>query len=180
MMIISCNSIEKKYIIKGKTIGVNSESIILLKAGESFLYEGIDIPITDSLFECQIEIDYPEAYRLMLGKARQGGGRYQIFFAEPGETHITLYPEVEFDKNIVLGGKLNKEYKDYQEKIESKFSPLIKPLSDSLDILFETGNYYSDTMRLLEEKLYSSKNFEPNIYKEMEELRKSLTGNIII
>jgi thiol-disulfide isomerase/thioredoxin len=164
ILLITCKSADRKCIIKGRTIGITSKSLLLLRANESFLFDGIEIPIKDSLFEYEMEIDQPEGFNLMLGEARQDGGRTQTFFIEPGKINLTVYPEQEFDKNIVIGGKLNKEYKDFIDKEESIFLKVNKPISDSLTLLFNSGNYGSDTMKILEEEIgkisdHSSRDF---------------------
>jgi thiol-disulfide isomerase/thioredoxin len=164
LLLQSCSSADKKCIIKGKTIGVTSKSILLLKANEDYLSEGIEIPIKDSQFEYEMEIDQPEGVNLMLGEARQDGGRKQTFFIEPGKISLTIYPEKEFDKNIVIGDKLNNEYKNFRNKEDSIFNQVGKPISDSLDMLFNSGNYESESMKILEVEMrkiqdHSNNNF---------------------
>lgn len=179
LVIISCSKPKKECIIKGKANGVNSKSIILLKPEEDFRYDGLEVQIKDSLFECKINAEKPEGYKLMLGEARKKGGRTMTFFSEPGEIHITIYPENEFEKNVVKGGKLNEKYNLYMDKIEARFNPLIKPIADSIDILYEQGIYYkkgyelSDNAKALSNKLNTI--YQDRIYWIQEYNSQNLT-----
>lgn len=177
LLLQSCSSADKKCIIKGKTIGVTSKSILILKANEDYLSEGIEIPIKDSQFEYEMEIDQPEGVNLMLGEARQDGGRKQTFFIEPGKISLTIYPEKEFDKNIVIGDKLNNEYKYFRNKEDSIFNKVSKPISDSLDMLFNAGNYESESMKRLEVELHKIQDHSSNsfiiIRDKINDLKKS-------
>ena len=63
--------------------------------GEDFRFEGIEIPIVDSSFEYEFDLVQPEAGMLFFKESRyQGGGARLLFFLEPGEIKISLYPSV--------------------------------------------------------------------------------------
>ena len=46
-------------------------------------------------------------------------------FLENEKIDLTIYPEDNFDKNIVKGGKLNAQYTKFKQSIESKFIPIL-------------------------------------------------------
>ncbi len=145
--LFSCKQ-NNKCIIKGKVIGVSNKAIVLVKAGESFTKEGVDVPInSDSTFNYEFELDYPEGCRLYLDNIRTRGGKRMTFFLEPGDINITVYPEKEFSKNIVTGGKLNKEYKEFEQNImefNSQYYSELDSLNQMENQLYDSNSYYSN------------------------------------
>jgi thiol-disulfide isomerase/thioredoxin len=150
-LFLSCKKNEK-CIIKGKVIGVSKKAIVLVKAGESYRYEGVDIPIkSDSTFYYEFELDHPESCKLYFENIRtKRGGRGMTFFLEPGEINITVYPEKEFSKNIVSGGKFNEEYQ--------KFAQEVKEFNSQYYSEFDSLNRIEDS--LMTNKLYYTSDSE--------------------
>ncbi len=175
-ILAGCTQIEKTCIIKGKLVGFKSESILLLKAGEDMRFEGLEIPVQNGTFEYELKFKHPQGYKLFLGEVKKrAGGRPMALFIESGEINITLYPEEEFDKNIVKGGKLNAEYQSFEKELKTKFYNRAKPLSDNIDILYKKGNYYSDTMQVIFDKMKQAKSHEEKLplYRIQTELQKA-------
>ena len=165
----------EKCIVKGKVIGVESDSVLIVKAGEDFRFEGTFVPIKNNTFTWEKEIEHPVGYQLFLADfMKRGGGRFMNFIAEPGEIHITVHPEKEFDKNTVEGGKWNKVYNKFQEKRSKKFDHILQPLYDSSRTLVETGKYLSDTMSALSRQVRNAENDQrQKIMRKMQELRET-------
>lgn len=145
--LFSCKQ-NNKCIIKGKVIGVSNKAIVLVKAGESYRHKGVDVPInSDSTFNYEFELDYPEGCRLYLDNIRTKSGRRMTFFLEPGDVNITVYPEKEFNKNIVTGGELNKEYKEFAQNVEefnSQYYSELDSLNQEENQLYDSNSYYSN------------------------------------
>lgn len=175
MLITSGHQNDYTCIIKGKTIGVQDSTILLLKAGDDFRFDGVEIPIINNTFEYVADFQYPEALTLMLGKARQRGGRTFDFFVEPGEVYLTIYAEEQFDKNTVEGGMINKEYQDYLSEDNAYFLPVVEPLLNSLDSLSNADKYDSEEAKQLYQELKN--NPDPAnrnmIYDKLADLRQA-------
>lgn len=146
----SCFNQNKTCIIRGRVFAPNCKSVFLFKIQEDISEQGLEIPVKDSLINYQIKIENPEGYNLFLQK---GGGRAMPIFLEASEINLTIYGENEFDKNEIHGGKLNKQYAQYKISRENFIDNEIKPsymsLRDSLDLLKNTDNYYSDSMKTI-------------------------------
>ena len=95
-------------------------------------------------------------------------------FLENEKIDLTIYPEDDFDKNIVKGGKLNAQYTKFKQSIESKFNNRLKPLQDSLNVLFKKDEYLSDKMKALYVELSKAESQDVKIviYKKIDDFRK--------
>ncbi len=175
MLIASGHQDDYTCIIKGKTIGVQDSTILLLKAGDDFRFDGVEVPIINNTFEYVADFQYPEALTLMLGKARQRGGRIFVFFTEPEEINLTIYSEEQFEKNTVEGGMINQEYQDYLSEDYAYFAPLVEPLFDSLEFLRNVGRYDSEEAKELYQELKDNPDPENRniIYNKLTDLRRT-------
>ena len=119
MVVISCSDGSIKCTLKGEVIDrPQSCRLILLKQGESPNIHGIDIPIINGKFEYVLNCKHEEQYKLVFyEEIEQGSFSVIEFFSEHGVINFTLYSNDQYKKNIIEGGKLNKEYQDYFSKI---------------------------------------------------------------
>jgi peroxiredoxin len=172
-----CSETSKKCVIKGTVEGVDAKSIILVKAGGDFKQSEFEIPVTDNSFEFDTVVHQPIGYYLAYGNINQkGGGRMMPLFLEPGEEiKITLFPEHEFDNNIVEGGKLNKKYQKYHAEIREKFYSRFEFLGDSVKYLIDNDNFYSDTMKAVLNQLNIEDDFNERL--KLNEIIEGLREN---
>lgn len=178
LIFLSCSSDKEKIMeINGKVIDSNTKSILLVKPYQDMRFDSlIEIPVINGKFHYTEKIKNPEAVELFFGEVRQKGvGKYMPLFLENEKINLTIYPEKEFDKNIVEGGNLNTQYKKYLQEVKSLFDHRKKPLQDSLEILYKNNEYDSDKMKTLLYQLKNVKNKEESIiiYRQMEDLRKA-------
>ncbi|RKE89425.1 TlpA disulfide reductase family protein [Ichthyenterobacterium magnum] len=161
----NCSSEKDQFLeINGKTVGIDTKSILLIKAGQYLDSDSIiEIPVTDGKFHYKTKLDFPESVELFLGKAKNQGGRPMPLFLDNEKIDLTIYAEEEFDKNQVEGGKLNSQYKKYKENYDNKFNSRIKPLQDSISLLFENDQYNSDKAKLLYAELRKTKSQDKKI-----------------
>lgn len=119
---LGCADDKKMVVVSGNVIDAATDTIVLLKPFQDLRFdEVIEIPVTNGRFEQRLDIKEPEGYYLMLGESRNnGGGRYMPLILEEGNLNLTIYPEDAFDKNVIDGGDLSKEYLDYREELESQ------------------------------------------------------------
>ncbi|WP_159023907.1 TlpA family protein disulfide reductase [Formosa sp. L2A11] len=162
--------------INGTVIGGDAKSILLVKAGQYFDSDSIiEIPVTDGKFYYKTKLDFPESVELFLGKAKNEGGRYMPLFLNNEKIDLTIYSEEEFDKNQVIGGKLNSEYKEYKENYDNRFNSRLKPLQDSKRLLYENDQYHSDKAKLLYAELRKTKSHDEKIiiYEKLGDLKEA-------
>lgn len=178
LILFSCSGEKEKSLeINGKVVNTDTKSILLVKPNQDMRFDSlIEIPVDSGKFYYRSKLENPEAVNLFLGEAKEnGGGRFMPLFLENERIDLTIYPEEEFDKNIVNGGKLNSQFKKYKQNFEAKFNDQVKPLQDSIGALFENNEYNSDTIKRLYTELNESKGQDKNvvIYKKIDELRKA-------
>lgn len=178
VLFISCATDKEKFLeIDGIVVNTETKSILLIKPNQDMRFDSfIEIPVVNGIFHYKSKLENPEAVNLFLGEAiENGGGRFMPLFLENEKIELTIYSEEEFDNNIVNGGKLNLQYKKYRQIFEAEFNDRIKPLQDSISMLFEKDEYNSDTVKALYIELRESKSQDKNIgiYKKIDELRKA-------
>lgn len=166
----------QKTIITGVVKDSTIKSLLLLKTGEDLRFGGLEIPINNAAFNYELDIEYAQGYKLMLGSAKQrGGGRFMTFFMEPGEVKFTVFFEEKFDKNTIAGGMFNRELRTAKNVIRARFYDKMKPYSDSLEILMEHGEFHSDAMKTVMKELETAESQEIKfgIYEKMDALQKA-------
>ena len=95
-----------------------SSLLILVKQGEDLRINAVHIPINDGKFEYILNCEHEEQYDFVFqDEFEKGMWRPVSFFSEQGVINFTLHPTNQFDKNIVEGGKVNREFWDYYSKI---------------------------------------------------------------
>lgn len=178
LFLLNCSTETEKILqINGEVIGTETKSIILVKPNQDMRFDSlIEIPVKNGKFYFEYKLENPEAVTLFLGEAKEnGGGRFMPLFLENEKIDLTIYPEEEFDKNIINGGNLNAEYSKFKQHFESKFNDRIKPLQDSISALFDNDKYSSVKAKLLYSELKEAKNQEEKIviYRKLDDLKKS-------
>jgi len=178
LIFFSCTPEKNQFVeINGKVVNTDTKSILLVKPNQDLRHDSlIEIPIIDGKFHYKSKIKNAEVFDLFLGKAKKiGGGRFMPLFLENAKITLTIYPENNFDENIVKGGKLNTEYLKYKKDFDNKFNYKIKPLKDSIGVLFKRGEYNSDKMDAVLSKLKNAQNQDEKmtLYKKIETLQKS-------
>ena len=120
ILFAACNHSAPNYLT-GKVTDPQIQSLLLLGVNQDLRFDSIiEIPVTNGKFQYQFEFNQPMAFDLMLGSAKEnGGGRIMPLFLHDSDVELTVYPENNFDKNKVEGGKLNKEYRNLQNNIDS-------------------------------------------------------------
>jgi len=165
-----------KCIIKGTVVDRDSDTLLLLKATESFRMAEIGIPIVNNHFEYEIDIKDIEAYQLIfLDELQQGALHAIIFFAEPGTVDLTLYPKDDCEKNIIDGGAVTKEYYEIEKLMKEQFSPETDPLYKETQTLMDSGEYWSEKANILYEKISATDNMDSLnvIYKELTKIQET-------
>lgn len=152
VILMSCFSQKQKVLkINGTVINSDTKTILLMKPSQDLRFDSlIEIPVENGKFYYKSKLEYPEAVTLLLGEVREnGGGRYMPLFLENDEINLTIYPEEDFDNNIIQGGKLNKDYQSFKIKTDSLFKD--KPFEEQLKW---QQNYIYDNPSLVSYSLF--------------------------
>ena len=162
--------------INGKVVNTDTKSILLIKLNQDTRFDSIlKIPVKDGKFFYKTKLKNKEVVNLAFAESvDKGAYRHMPLFLENEKIDLTIYPEEDFDKNIVNGGKLNAQYAKFKQSIESKFNNRLRPLQDSLNVLFEKDEYYSDKMKALYVELSKAESQDVKIviYKKIDDFRK--------
>jgi len=111
-----------------------SSQLLLLRQGEDPRIKAVYIPINDGKFEYILNCEHEEQYELIFyDEYVQGMMRPVPFFSENVVVNFTLHPTDQFDKNIVQGGKLNREYQDYFSKVLDASNAVMRAFNAYLD-----------------------------------------------
>ena len=172
---ISCNNEIETCTITGKVIGRSSDTLIVMNALDDAWFAETRIPITDSTFSYEVEAKPAQAYWLVFqDEIESGGFRPITFFPDTKNIYFTLHSMDQYDRNVIEGGELNNQLREFNELFESAFRSRYQPMNDSIRILFETNQYHSDSMSVFYERLRQSKSQDTNIvlYEKMEGIKE--------
>jgi peroxiredoxin len=138
--------------LKGKIIGRNSDTLILVKATEDWRFNQIHIPILGSTFNYRLEIPQKEAYILIfMDEFYNGMMRPTYFFPENGEINFKLNSFDDYEKNEIIGSRLTDKLIHYNRASKDLFYPKLQHLNDSMMILRNKEEYFSsEVSRLLQ------------------------------
>jgi len=165
---------EKKLKLSGEIIGTETSSVLLIRPNQDTRFDSIqEIPVKNGKFSYEETLDNPEVVVIAFAESvKKGAYRPMPLFLENDKINITLYSEEEFDKNIVVGGKLNTEYKEFKQKFEDKFNFRLKPIKDSLSVLFNNDDYFSAKRKLLTAELRKTNTQDEKIviYNKIDDL----------
>lgn len=168
----------QSLVLDGTVIGTETKSILLLKPGQALRFDSIiEIPVHDGKFHYEATLQYPEAVDLIFSEIRsKGKGRNMTLFLENVPIRLTLYSEDNFDKNSVEGGLLNAAYQKYSKEMKAKFDYRFQAIEDSMRVLYENGELYTDAMLDIVSKLESKdipSEDRKALYQQLEHLQKT-------
>lgn len=165
--------------LKGNVIGGNSKYLMLVNEKDDPFHSGVKIPIVDGHFEHDLQTPFSEKYTLILGEELENAAFRPIsFFAENNEVEFTLHSAQEFDKNTIVGGRLNDKMVGYKLMEKKVFDPVVKPFRNEIDSLWGSKNYFSKEANTLFEMIKSLGSGEElnKLYKMRDELLETENG----
>ncbi|MBC8052244.1 MAG: TlpA family protein disulfide reductase [Sphingobacteriaceae bacterium] len=124
-----------------------------------------------------------EAYRLVFEDEYQAGAYDPIiFFPDESEVVFTLYPQPEFARNVIRGGKLNTEYKQYSGLYASEYASRIREIAARQRALIEKNDFFTEEYTQLKLALGKTRdvNLRTNLFvseKVLEKAGRDLTDN---
>jgi len=163
--------------LKGKVIDrQNSKNLLLVKAFDDARHDKIaTIPIINGEFEYTLTSNEVAAYELIFEEEYYAGMmKPVIFFSENVTVKLELNDSELFEKNEIIGGKSNTDYKNFQNKVYTDFYGKVKLVQEEYkDVPYD--EMCSDDYNDVRQRLKNAKTQEEKIpiYKEMEDLRKN-------
>lgn len=176
----ACIQKEKTCVIKGKVINrPNCTKLIFSKYFDDMRSKAaVMIPVQDSIFTYEFTYKDSEAYNLVCEKEYNSGSWRSItFFPVNGTVEIEIHPRNDAEKNVVVGGEVNKQYSDYIKIRNSEFNKT-KPIWDSINALREKGLYNTPVVEDLRKRMRkaSTQQDKRNIWDQINKLEKSGKG----
>jgi thiol-disulfide isomerase/thioredoxin len=170
----NCEEPLQKCTVKGVLVDREAKSINLMEAHKDPRSEKIVIPITNGSFSFEIDASKMIAYALYFEDAPYSP---IIVFPDKEEITLKLYPPQNSGMNVINGGKMNdrfRDYKKFESELATKMEIETKEISDSLNALRASGNYYFPEMAALYDQLRNASSAEENnvIYAKMDSLRE--------
>lgn len=178
VVLFNCSPKKEKLLqLSGEVVNTDTKSILLMELNQDLRVDSlIEIPVENGKFYYEVKLEHPKVVNLVLGNSRETDSYTPMpVFLENEEINLTIYPEEEFDKNIVQGGKLNDDFLKFQQSFDSTFKKRIEPLEDSRSVLIQNNEYTSDQVNLLFKEVRNSKNQEEKliIYQKIEGLKEA-------
>ena len=120
----SFSQTKKELELNGKLINVDTKSVYLVQLGQDTRFDNIlEIPVVNGKFQYKASIENTIVVELCLPESvKNGAYRVLPVFLENEKINLTIYPENEFDNNIVEGGYLNQKYKTYKNESKLLFN----------------------------------------------------------
>jgi thiol-disulfide isomerase/thioredoxin len=159
----------KQATLRGVIIDRPQSTLLLLvKQGEDFRINAIQIPIIDGKFEYVFDFEYEEQYELVFDdEQRQGAWRPVPFFMEQGVINFILYSTdvfnreaCRFNENMVEGGEFNNAFQSFIVESRNKIQPLYDILNVGNARLREDNKYYTLEAQSLLDRIDKSDNDE--------------------
>ena len=168
LVLSSCtqSTVPIKCTLRGVVIDrPQSSQLLLLKQGDDPRINAVYIPINDGKFEYVLNCEHEEQYEIIFNDEFERGGSVRLvkFFSERGVINFTLYPEDRFIENIVEGGKLTKEYRNYLIPILKKYEAIEK------EFLAKSKQYFEENFG---EVLNKNERLEDDLRSKVEQLGK--------
>jgi peroxiredoxin len=122
--ITSCKIEDRTNYVTGNVHSPEINSILLLGVNQDMRFDSIiEIPVKNGKFKYEYHLDYPRAYNLLLGSAKENGvGRIMPLFLDNYDVALEVYEEEKFDQNVIEGGELNKEFKEFKNYKDSIYN----------------------------------------------------------
>ena len=166
----------KKTILKGCVIGRDSDTILLVKSTGDARSETIaSIPIKNWEFTYEFEPAVIEAYELVFKEEHDDGGWMPIrFFSESDTIHLVLNSIDDFEKNQVIGGKLNAYHNVFKKEISKSYSDDLNDVYKIFDSISYDSVHSEDYAKILQ-KLQEAETQEERVvlYKAMDDFKKN-------
>lgn len=172
---------QKQCVLKGEIVSRDSKVLLIRKRSESFksfLNRPTKISIKKGKFDYTFQYVESEAYELIFKDELEKGSWSAItFFPTNGVIELKLYPQDEWEKNVIKGGELNAEFEAFQLNNKNIFDKRRNQLMKIQDDLSGNDEYASPEYKELTQQLRATKSGDHQarapIYEKRQELEKT-------
>lgn len=162
ILIFSCqNNHHHVSYISGKVINRDSDTLILAKLTENARINPTYIIIqNDGTFKYKINNPHIEQYDLFFIEELNSGSVKPTRFFSEGKVYFELHKRAEDSMNILQGGELNEEFKNYNKRQREIFLNIYMSLYKINDSLLSVGDFYYEPMKKVNDVFNSAKKGE--------------------
>jgi thiol-disulfide isomerase/thioredoxin len=161
ILLTSCKQDGNKFELSGNVIGNTDGIVVLIQEGQS-RFDAETSPILDGKFHITGNLEYPEAFSLMIEKPDQRiFNPIHIFIAPNDKMEIELNAE-NIKKSVLKGSLVNDEFQRY-------FNAVDRYVDDQLDLChaeYKKAKEINDTLRMNELEIQ-----ENVLYDEINKIR---------
>ncbi len=155
---ISCTPHDFTCTLKGTVVDRKSDTLILKRRNEDLRFATIFIPIINGKFEYKMEVKDIVAWDFTFKDELDGGGWRPIkFFPDQKIVQFELYPQNQFEKNKIIGGKINQSMVEYYQAIQINVYSRVAPLLKIQDSLEKNNQYWTPELKRLSDSYESAK-----------------------
>ncbi len=155
----ACNHGPQTCTVSGRLIGRKTDTIFIIKSGANPDVTEVVVPVKDSTFKFTLPRTDVEAYDFIFAEElKNGGWNYVTFFNDRRNITCKLYPLENAKENQIIGGNLNRELVRFNQIVEDKFGPVINPVSDSIDQLYNEGKLWNKALDTIFREMDTTKN----------------------
>lgn len=177
-ILICTSSIAQTTVtLKGKVVGRDSKSIIIIPRTTSIRSEDKPIiKIVNNEFSYTFTPKHLEAYELVFeDEYDKGAWRPVIIFPDTSLIELDLNDMENADKNLIKGGKINRDYSVYMAMEKNRYQATRDRLSKQIRALEEANNYRSKEHAELMASLKKAKDQTEKLplFQQREELQKT-------
>lgn len=165
--------------IKGEVLNRDSKVLTIRKTSESFrsfINSYPKIKINEGKFDYTFSYSETEAYQLIFeDELNRGNWVPIVFFPIHGVVDFKLYPQADWNKNVIRGDALNSEYETIILNTEKLFAKRKNELYKTQRALYERNEFNSLEYEELIKQLRAAKTQEEKIplYQKSDELEKT-------
>lgn len=143
--------------IEGEVIGKKVDSLYLYQATTDPRGKKFAVPVENGKFKYTLETDAVQAYKLVFPyQLHQGSWHSVVFFSEPGNIDLTLYPQAPAEDKAT-GAKYTNTYQRFSSKLMSTYNPKFNSLYAQIDSLQKVDEGSNDSVNTAD-KIKSLKN----------------------
>ncbi|MBK3515839.1 peroxiredoxin family protein [Carboxylicivirga marina] len=173
--LVGCQKSIKVCDIQGEVFDSTCTSVVLFTLDQDYRFQGLEIPLVDGKFTHQVTYEQPEVYSILTKTGKKRNRDYFKFILEDKELPIQLYTGSDFNKSFADGGRINKEFKLYNDSVFGKYKQSLRPFGARIRELHRSKDYYTDTMNIIDQAMRSgpSKEERKRLIAAFEELKKT-------
>lgn len=163
---------EDKTLLQGVVFDPKCDTLILAPSLKDSRINRVLIPVVDGKFKYELHASEVQAFELILKNQMDKGYWHPVkFYNDADNVSFEIHSFDNFEKNQIIGGKLNNESKAINNNLDQLFRKNKEPYRDSIDILDKTNKYYSETAKIILKQLRNNNSKKDSLRRVLRKLR---------